>query len=80
MDLFRHTTQLGIHTESCIGYSHCVCSTLKTSRNQNDPHYVYSIEKMYAIPVAGNAMIWYTGKFIVSCLVLVDTILTSATF
>ncbi|PNF23763.1 hypothetical protein B7P43_G16832 [Cryptotermes secundus] len=62
MDLFRHTTQLGIHMESCIGYSHWVCSTLKNSDNQNDPHYTYSIEKMFAVPVAGDAMVWYTGN------------------
>jgi len=67
MDLFRHTTQLGIHMESCIGYSHWVCSTLKTSTNHSDPHYIYSIEKMDAIPVAGDAMGWYTGKTTVRC-------------
>jgi superkiller protein 3 len=67
MDLFRHTTQLGIHMESCIGYSHWVCSTLKTSSSHNDPHYIYSIEKMDAIPVAGDAMVWYTGETAVNC-------------
>lgn len=62
MDLFRHTTQLGIHMESCIGYTYWVCSTLKTSSSHNDPHYIYCIEKMDAIPVAGDAMDWYTGR------------------
>ncbi|XP_069681678.1 tetratricopeptide repeat protein 37 [Periplaneta americana] len=61
MDLFRHTTQLGIHPESCIGYSHWVCSTLKNTSDRTDPYYVYSIEKMHAIPVAGDSMTWYTG-------------------
>jgi superkiller protein 3 len=73
MDLFRHTTQLGIHLESCIGYSHWVCSTLMTLNNENDPHYVYSIEKMFAVPVAGDAMVWYTGRIIMKCLVSLET-------
>ncbi|KAJ9592012.1 hypothetical protein L9F63_001451, partial [Diploptera punctata] len=57
MDLFRHTTQLGIHPESCIGYSHWVCTTLKSDINRSDPRYVYSIERMYAIPVAEDCMV-----------------------
>ena len=61
MDLFRHATQLGIHTESCIGYSHWVCTTLKSNINRNHPEFIYGIKRMYAIPVAENCMIWYTG-------------------
>nr|CAD7458188.1 unnamed protein product [Timema tahoe] len=62
MDLFRHTTQLGIHPESCIGYSQFVCSTLLNTSNTTDPRFVYSIEKMYAIPVAVDAMTYYTAE------------------
>ncbi|CAG2065771.1 unnamed protein product, partial [Timema podura] len=64
MDLFRHTTQLGIHPESCIGYSQFVCSTLLNTSNTTDPRFIYSIEKMYAIPVAVDAMTYYTELFI----------------
>nr|CAD7589451.1 unnamed protein product [Timema genevievae] len=62
MDLFRHTTQLGIHPESCIGYSQFVCSTLLNTSNTTDPRFIYSIEKMYAIPVAVDAMTYYTAE------------------
>ncbi|PSN51235.1 Tetratricopeptide repeat protein 37 [Blattella germanica] len=34
--------QLGIHLESCIGYAHWVCKTLKSNIDRTDPHYVYS--------------------------------------
>ncbi|XP_065837280.1 tetratricopeptide repeat protein 37-like [Oscarella lobularis] len=37
MDLFRHTTELGVHTESQIGYAHWVCSTLAAKSWVNDP-------------------------------------------
>ncbi|XP_046996555.1 tetratricopeptide repeat protein 37 [Schistocerca americana] len=62
MDLFRHTTVLGVHPESCLGYAHWVCSTLlNTKTHQKDAHYIYSVEKMHAVPVAGDSMMWYTG-------------------
>ncbi|XP_063225938.1 superkiller complex protein 3 [Bacillus rossius redtenbacheri] len=61
MDLFRHTTQLGVHTESCLGYAHWVCTTLMSTTDRHDPRYVYGIEKMFAIPVAADAMTWYTA-------------------
>lgn len=62
MDLFRHTTVLGVHPESCIGYSHWVCSSLMDTKTSKDTNYIYNIEKMHAVPIAGDAMTWYTGK------------------
>ncbi|XP_071441528.1 superkiller complex protein 3 [Hetaerina americana] len=65
MDLFRHTTQLGVHPESCIGYAHWVCSVLdeveKDKEARKKHNYIYSIVKMHAIPVATDCLMWYTG-------------------
>ncbi|KAG8336235.1 Tetratricopeptide repeat protein 37 [Homalodisca vitripennis] len=58
MDLFRHTTQLGYHPESSLGYGQWVCQTLRQATN--DPHYIYSIERMHAVPVAIDALTWST--------------------
>ncbi|XP_067002861.1 tetratricopeptide repeat protein 37 [Anabrus simplex] len=63
MDLFRHTTSLGVHRESCLGYSHWVCSTLLSSEDKTDPNYIYSIEKLHAVTVAGDSMTWYTTTY-----------------
>lgn len=59
MDLFRHSTQLGFHQESALGYGHWVCQTLL----QAPPHAViYAIHNMHAVPVALDALTCYTGK------------------
>ncbi|GLH08653.1 Tetratricopeptide repeat protein 37 [Gryllus bimaculatus] len=62
MDLFRHTTSLAVHSESCLGYAQWVCSTLLYTANKTDPQYIYSIEDMHAVPTAGDCMTWYTGS------------------
>lgn len=59
MDLFRHTTQLGQHQQSAIGYAHWVCKTLLQSQSNA---LTYSIHNMYAVSVACDALTWYTGK------------------
>jgi superkiller protein 3 len=59
MDLFRHSTQLRIHKQGALGYAHWVCKTLKESPVDA---IIYSIHNMHAIPVACDAMTWYTGK------------------
>nr|CAI5830097.1 unnamed protein product [Callosobruchus analis] len=57
MDLFRHSTQIGHHQQSSIGYGHWVCQTLLDV----DPNEViYAIHNMHAIPVACDALTWYT--------------------
>ncbi|CAH1994676.1 unnamed protein product [Acanthoscelides obtectus] len=57
MDLFRHCTQIAHHQQSSIGYGHWVCQTLLDS----DPHEViYAIHNMHAIPVACDALTYYT--------------------
>lgn len=60
MDLFRHSTQLGMHNQGALGYAHWVCQTLKASPIDS---VIYSIHNMHAIPVACDAMIWYTGIY-----------------
>ena len=62
MDLFRHTTQLVFHPESCMGYAQWVCSTLQRYNAKNDQHYIYSVKKMHAVPVATDCLVWTMGK------------------
>lgn len=62
MDLFRHTTQLVFHPESSMGYAQWVCSTLQCFNAKNDQHYIYSIEKMHAVPVATDSLVWATAQ------------------
>ncbi|XP_056637029.1 tetratricopeptide repeat protein 37 [Diorhabda sublineata] len=59
MDLFRHSVQLGHHQEGAIGYGHWVCQTLLEAPQKTIS---YSIEDMHAIPVACDAITWYTEK------------------
>ncbi|KAL8583667.1 hypothetical protein ACOMHN_037390 [Nucella lapillus] len=60
MDLFRHTTQLGIHMESGIGYGHWVVSTLLDVTRQDSKAFQYCIHQMAAIPAAADALTRYT--------------------
>ncbi|KAG8130900.1 putative Tetratricopeptide repeat protein [Naja naja] len=39
MDLFRHTTELSMHTEGAKGYAYWVCSTLQDKTNRNTELY-----------------------------------------
>uniref|UniRef100_A0A6P7G2Q1 Tetratricopeptide repeat protein 37 n=1 Tax=Diabrotica virgifera virgifera TaxID=50390 RepID=A0A6P7G2Q1_DIAVI len=57
MDLFRHSVQLSHHQQGAIGYAHWVCRTLLEAPQKT---LSYSIEEMHAIPVACDAMTWYT--------------------
>ncbi|CAH1115105.1 unnamed protein product [Psylliodes chrysocephalus] len=59
MDLFRHSVQLGHHQQGAIGYGHWVCQTLLEAPKKTIS---YSIEGMHAIPVACDALTWYTEK------------------
>ncbi|PVD20045.1 hypothetical protein C0Q70_20539 [Pomacea canaliculata] len=60
MDLFRHTTDIGVHMESCIGYGHWVITTLLDVTNQHTPAFQYCIKQMAAIPVAVTALTRFT--------------------
>lgn len=59
MDLFRHSTQLGHHSQGAIGYAQWVCRTVIEAPPRA---ILYSIHNMHAIPVACDAMTWYTGE------------------
>ncbi|XP_004420419.1 PREDICTED: tetratricopeptide repeat protein 37 [Ceratotherium simum simum] len=52
MDLFRHTTELNMHTEGAIGYAYWVCTTLQDKSNRETELYRYNILQMNAIPAA----------------------------
>ncbi|XP_076443971.1 tetratricopeptide repeat protein 37-like [Babylonia areolata] len=60
MDLFRHTTQLGIQSESCSGYGHWVISTLLDVERQDSDTFRYCIHQMAAVPAAADALTRYT--------------------
>ncbi|XP_030049258.1 superkiller complex protein 3 [Microcaecilia unicolor] len=62
MDLFRHTTELGMHTEGAKGYAHWVCSTLQDKTNRNTELYCYNILQMNAIPAAQVVLSKYTER------------------
>lgn len=62
MDLFRHSTQLGVHEEGGIGYGHWVCKTLLEAPPGKR---IYAIHDMHAIPVACDSLVWYTGRWFV---------------
>ncbi|XP_072215767.1 superkiller complex protein 3 [Excalfactoria chinensis] len=62
MDLFRHTTELSMHTEGAKGYAHWVCSTLQDKSNRDTEQYLYNIVEMNAIPAAQVVMSKYTER------------------
>ncbi|XP_077203715.1 superkiller complex protein 3 isoform X2 [Paroedura picta] len=62
MDLFRHTTELRMHTEGAKGYAHWVCSTLQDKTNRNTELYRYNILQMDAIAAAQVALTKYTER------------------
>ncbi|XP_040198266.1 tetratricopeptide repeat protein 37 isoform X2 [Rana temporaria] len=62
MDLFRHTTELSMHTEGANGYAHWVCTTLQDKSNRNTELYRYSILQMNAISAAHLALNKYTDR------------------
>ncbi|XP_029428963.1 tetratricopeptide repeat protein 37 [Rhinatrema bivittatum] len=62
MDLFRHTTELAMHTEGAKGYAHWVCSTLQDKTNRNTDLYRYNILQMNAIPAAQVVLSKYTER------------------
>ncbi|XP_023026959.2 tetratricopeptide repeat protein 37 [Leptinotarsa decemlineata] len=59
MDLYRHSVQLGQNQQGALGYAHWVCHTLLTAEPNS---HLYSIEDMHAIPVACDALTWYTER------------------
>lgn len=62
MDLFRHTTELSMHTEGAIGYAYWVCTTLQDKSNRETELYQYSILQMNAIPAAQVVLSKYTER------------------
>ncbi|KAJ7335765.1 hypothetical protein JRQ81_013706 [Phrynocephalus forsythii] len=62
MDLFRHTTELSMHTEGAKGYAHWVCLTLQDETNRDTDLYRYNILQMNAIPAAQVALTKYTER------------------
>ncbi|XP_075397402.1 superkiller complex protein 3 [Tenrec ecaudatus] len=62
MDLFRHTTELRMHTEGAIGYAYWVCTTLQDKSNRDTELYRYNILQMNAIPAAQVVLSKYTER------------------
>ena len=61
MDLFRHTTELGFHTEGALGYASWVCTTLLDPDKMTSDLYKYAIDQMGAVDAASDALAKYTG-------------------
>ncbi|KAG5897490.1 hypothetical protein JTB14_031114 [Gonioctena quinquepunctata] len=59
MDLFRHSVQLGQNQQGGLGYARWVCQTLLDAA---PGAYLYSIQDMHAVPVACDALTWYTER------------------
>ncbi|XP_045477416.1 tetratricopeptide repeat protein 37 [Harmonia axyridis] len=57
MDLFRHSTDLGFHPQGALGYGHWVCRKLMQSPMASS---FDAIDKLHAVPVACDALTWYT--------------------
>lgn len=62
MDLFRHATQLGYHSQAAIGYTHWVLDMILNSDTKKNSLNVYVTEN--AVFAATDVMTWYIGKFI----------------
>ncbi|XP_028919257.1 tetratricopeptide repeat protein 37 [Ornithorhynchus anatinus] len=62
MDLFRHTTELSMHTEGALGYAYWVCTTLQDKTNRETELYRYNILQMNAIPAAQLVLSKYTER------------------
>ncbi|KAL3287818.1 hypothetical protein HHI36_002277 [Cryptolaemus montrouzieri] len=60
IDLFRHSISLGFHPQGALGYGHWVCRKLMESPQNSS---LYAIQELHAIPVACDALTWYTGKW-----------------
>ncbi|XP_037044257.1 tetratricopeptide repeat protein 37 [Bradysia coprophila] len=59
MDLFKHSTSLGYSSESAVGFTHWVCSVLHSKDLMADQKFRYTIEKLNAIPIALDSIIWF---------------------
>lgn len=64
MDLFRHATQLGYHSQAAIGYTHWVLDMILNSDSKKNSLNIYVTENMNAVFAAADVMTWYIGKFI----------------
>ncbi|XP_004841751.1 tetratricopeptide repeat protein 37 isoform X2 [Heterocephalus glaber] len=62
MDLFRHTTELCMHTEGAIGYAYWVCTTLQDKSNRGTELYQYNILQMNAVPAAQVVLCKYVER------------------
>lgn len=59
MDLFKHSTSLGYTAESAVGFTHWVCSVLSSDELMSDRKFRYTIEKLHALPIALDSIIWF---------------------
>ena len=62
MDLFRHTTELGVHLESAVGYGQWVLNILGDPEKRGSEMYNYCIKQMAAVPAACDALTRYTRR------------------
>lgn len=61
MDLFRHCTHLGYHSDAALGYANFVCSVLNEEDYAKLPKYEYAIDKMHGKALALDSIDWYAS-------------------
>ncbi|OAD55841.1 Tetratricopeptide repeat protein 37 [Eufriesea mexicana] len=59
MDLFRHATQLGYHSQAAIGYTHYLLKTILNSSAIYDSSVSHVMKKDYPLHDAFDVMTWY---------------------
>ncbi|KAK4289500.1 hypothetical protein Pmani_037531, partial [Petrolisthes manimaculis] len=59
-DLFRHTTLLGVHPESCIGYAHHVANLACDPKRHTDKHTQLAIRQ--SLPTATDCAVIYARE------------------
>ncbi|KAL5004760.1 hypothetical protein ScPMuIL_018216 [Solemya velum] len=62
MDLFRHTTELGHHSEGAMGYASWVCAMIKNDSKHQTEMFKYAIQQMAALPAASDALSRYLDR------------------
>uniref|UniRef100_T1IWR9 Tetratricopeptide repeat protein 37 n=1 Tax=Strigamia maritima TaxID=126957 RepID=T1IWR9_STRMM len=62
MDLFRHTTSLGYHGQSALGYAHWVAQVLLDEKIDKRVKVKFWQENMASLPTPSDCLVKYTGN------------------
>ncbi|XP_076800929.1 superkiller complex protein 3-like [Clavelina lepadiformis] len=62
MDLFRHSTELGLHSQASIGYAMWICNTISDSENMSASKLKENIQEVNAVAAAVTQMSKYCSR------------------